>query len=167
MSWFNNLATGFVHGLVGGILEGLSDRPAAAGHYDFGRLMHALAEATGVRLVNVREDRASFTFPFRGDTCFGSLALAGDTLIFTVYSKIEFRSHGVPHRVVQMVRSLNAELPRCDFELLDLDDCSVWCAQTAGKVQHLSATMFGSALTELAVCICRLDAWLVENGLAA
>ena len=172
MSWLNHLlpfATGFVHGLVEGIAAVEPDGPAAHRGYrsDFRQQIFELADATGIQFVKVRDRDASFSFLFEGETHFASVISVNDLVSLAVFSKIEFPLRRVPPDVVHKVRRASASLPNCDFELVDLDDCSVWCAKGMATATVLTPRVFGAAVAELATCVARLDTWIVDRGFAS
>lgn len=169
MSWSNFLPFGA--GLVKGFLEEYlrpepADTTSSLDDYDFQRHM-AVLEATSVRLATLHERRASFAFSFRREQCFASAVLVRDKISVAVFSKIEFPIRAMPAELVRAVKSLNARLPHCDFEIIDMEDGTcVWCAQGATAATSLTPSVFEAALAEMVNCIARLDAWMVEHGFA-
>jgi hypothetical protein len=170
MSWSNFLpfAAGFIKGFIE---EYTRPEPASTTSsldgYDFHRHMAALAEATGVRLATLHERRASFAFSFRREQYFASAVLVQDKISVAVFSKIEFPIRAMPAELVRAVKSLNAKLPHCDFEIIDMEDGTcVWCAQGATAATSLTPSVFEAALAKMVSCIARLDAWMVEHGFA-
>lgn len=162
----------FAAGFLKGFIEEVTS-PEPAGRsfspecYDFRRHMAALAEATGVRLAKLHERRASFAFSFRGERYFASAALVRDRISVAVFSKIELSAGTLPAELVRAVKGLNAKLPHCDFELIDMDDGTfVWCAQGMTAAASLTPQVFETALAEMVSCVAGLDAWLVKNGFA-
>lgn len=170
MSWLNAVlpfAAGFVKGFVSEYTRAEpAGRLSSPHYYDFQQHMAALAEATGIHLTNLHERRASFLLPFRGGQYIASAVLAGDRIALAVFSRIEFPLGGIPGDLVRAVKRLNAQLPHCDFEILDLDDTCVWCAQGMTTAMSLTPQVFEAALSEMVICVYRLDCWLVEHGFA-
>ncbi len=120
-----------------------------------------------MRLATLHERRASFAFSFRGERYFASVALGRDRISVAVFSKTEYLSGAMPAELVRAVKGLNAKLPRCDFEWIDMDDGTfVWCTQGMTAAASLTPQVFESALAEIVSCVAGLDAGLGDNGFA-
>lgn len=164
MSWFNMLAPfakGFVQGFVN---EYTHPSPSCSARYDFKAHMEMLASAQGVEGDNLHDRYATFLFNFRGAEYAVAVNFDGAQLLLTLGSTVRFQPGGVPNDVYRAVRRNTASVPGCQFEVMNLDDCSIFCVKAFVEPRRFMPASFTQRLTELATYMEAVDRVLINHG---
>ena len=140
---------------------------ARSGGYDFRRHMLALGETNGVRLVKMHDRRTTFMCRYEGQEYVVSTVLASGMISLGLFSAVHFPHHSIPLEVLRAIKKQNAKTPQYTFDLLEMEDHSLFFIQTIASPDSLTSWMFQSVLVEMAERMAILDSSLVENGFAA
>lgn len=170
MSWLEQLGA-FAIGFAQGFSQqcAVQGRASAGAHhasYDFQSLMYALAEASGLRLLRVRQRSASFALSADGKERLAVVIVTGEMIELSVCSAITFPSGRAPMDVARGLARKNEELSGCKFDLVEGDDGAFFTFDTTIGAGSLTPAFFVSALREMVPCIASFDRLLLENGYA-
>ena len=83
--------------------------------------MYALAEASGLRLLRVRQRSASFALSAEGNEYMVVVILTGGMAELSVCSAVTFPSGRAPVEVARGLARKNEELSGCKFDLVEGD----------------------------------------------
>jgi hypothetical protein len=134
--------------------------------YDFRQHMQALAETTGICLVGLHENNASFRVFHSGESYISTVAFCRGRMRVTVSSRIQFPRRGIPSELVLAMKKVNAGQRHYKFEVLHLDDSSVFYIKMDVVPAALTPSFFQGLLGEMAANMAATDSTFIEEGFA-
>jgi hypothetical protein len=132
---------------------------------DFVSHMREVASGIDLEVSSIDNERAIWLVPFRGRGYPFAISNDGGRLLFTAISQVKFRPGGIPHAVVQLVRSCNRRLEHWQWDAINGRDHSYLVLKGFFNTAGVTSEVVGEAISHMVAEAAALDDFMAENGL--
>jgi hypothetical protein len=132
----------------------------------FQNVITQFANYSGSSIVMLREASALLKIIYNGRRfdCFCSIKTG--RFVASVESNIQFPLEAIPSAILGIVRDLNRDLERFQFDTIDFSDYSAILTMWAVRPEELSLPLLQRQIDEMAHAVGTLDDVLVRHGYA-